>query len=383
MFVTCAALLVAAPAQAATVGWEAQPHCESCWAPAVFRALPGERNVVSIVHESSGTVVIRDAGAPLVPGEACVAIEGGVRCVNRGGPLLYLGDGDDVADSSGYATVHGEAGDDRITGDYGIFSGGPGDDVVTGQVLLDDDGPTVGRDTYVGLPRTFNDGPRGAEVRYTSRSDDVRVDLRPGRASEDRLTGVSRVVGGQGDDVLIGDDRANELSGGPGSDRVVGLGGDDEVDGEDVSAGAGDDQVLAAGTVAPRCGPGTDDVLVTGNSLVGADCEGIGAGTAARARPRMTLREAGAPFLLGLFACSPDVCKLNGWKAKAHGRVVASGDRSARTLGLNATGRRLLRRTGRLRLQITHTATSNPVHGGEPGRLHQRFRLDVRLRENG
>ena len=111
--------------------------------------------------------MLRDAGAPITPGPGCEAIEGGVRC---------------AANS-----------------------------VIASRVLRDDDGPTPGHDTCIGLPQQFDTGVMGATLRYDSRQDGVRVDLRSLAGSEDRITGVSTVFGDAGDDVLMGDDRPHQL----------------------------------------------------------------------------------------------------------------------------------------------------------------------------
>ena len=75
---------------------------------------------------------------------------------------------------------------------------------------------------------------------YSGRTDDVRVDLRragPGGAAgeRDHVDGIEDATGGSGDDVLIGDGRPNELIGGPGADRLLGLGGDDRIETGDAS----------------------------------------------------------------------------------------------------------------------------------------------------
>ncbi len=59
------------------------------------------------------------------------------------------------------------------------------------------------------------------------------VDLARRRGAEgDRLAGVEDVVGGQGDDVLRGSGRGQELRGGHGEDLIQGRGGDDKLIGE-------------------------------------------------------------------------------------------------------------------------------------------------------
>jgi hypothetical protein len=359
-------LLAAAPARAGTVRVEYAPKCAACASAISFRAAPGERNVLSIVRQL-GSYLVSDAGAAITPGEGCVAVVDGVRCA---GNLMDadLGDGDDVARADGSAWIAGGTGDDRITGGDGVFSGGPGDDIVTGHMLWDDDGRTAGHDTYIGVGLR----PR---LSYLSRTGGVHADLRPGHPSEDRISGVSEIEGGAGDDVLIGDDQANFLSGGRGADRVIGLGGDDHLVGDAVLGGAGDDEVLG-GAVVPRCGPGQDVVLTTGDSLVGPDCERIGKYPASSARPRMRLPRLRSPFLLELPSCAE--CPDEHWEATVYGRLVASAG-AARSLRLNASGRRLLRRERTLRLRVTHTSNALAIEGGPPSLVHEGFRIDVRF----
>lgn len=358
---TAAVLSFAAPALAGTA--EFGPS------DVYFDAKPGENNVLSIEHDGQ-SVILRDAGAPIDAGAGCVEIADGVRC--EGGPVIAsLGDGNDVATATD-ADIYGEAGDDRLTSSRGTVSGGPGNDVVTAQRMLDDDGRRPGRDIYVGLPRTDFGTVEGASLSYETRPAGVRVDLRGGR-SEDRITGVSEVRGGKGDDVLIGSEQADRLFGLEGEDRVVGLGGNDELYGEDVSGGAGDDWLLGESAVlAPRCGPGEDGVDSSGNSLVGADCEWVGG-----ARPRMRLPDAGAPFLYDMQPCR---CASVQWQATVRGRTVAFAEpgTTLTSLSLNALGQRLLRRERVLRVRVNRRTFVYGIEGGSFP-LRSGFRIDLRL----
>jgi hypothetical protein len=103
----------------------------------------------------------------------------------------------------------------------------------------------------------------------------VRVDLadqrrRAGeRGERDRLTGIEAVVGGSGDDVLLGSEQADSLEGGAGDDRLVGRGGSDRLEGgvgADVLDGrAGNDDVWGGdGSDVLRGGDGNDDILAKG-----------------------------------------------------------------------------------------------------------------------
>ncbi|GIU94604.1 MAG: hypothetical protein KatS3mg012_1061 [Gaiellaceae bacterium] len=97
------------------------------------------------------------------------------------------------------------------------------------------------------------------------------------------LAEAARVVGGEGDDRLVGTPRADVLLGGGGSDRLFGLAGDDLLDGgtgaDALDAGPGADRVAASYDGARdvlRCGPGRDVVNADLRDLVAGDCELVG-----------------------------------------------------------------------------------------------------------
>jgi Ca2+-binding RTX toxin-like protein len=177
----------------------------------------------------------------------------------RGGP------GNDTLTSRrtrvGKLTVLGEAGDDHlISGALDEeLRGGPGDDTLEGGEGADrlDGGP--GADRMDGGPGDFD------VAYYAKRRDDVRVDLRQGTGGTagegDTLANLEGGYTGAGDDVLTGDDAANELISGRGRDRVDGRGGDDNLS-----------TVGAARSIA--CGAGRDTAMAAQpETVIGADCE--------------------------------------------------------------------------------------------------------------
>jgi len=97
----------------------------------------------------------------------------------------------------------------------------------------------------------------------------LNVDL-----SGDVWTGAEHVAGGQGDDVLVGNDAANVLAGGDGDDRIVGEGEDDLLLG-----GAGDDALKVSGDDLSGMGGAVDygsragglDQALDANSVDGID----------------------------------------------------------------------------------------------------------------
>ncbi len=127
---------------------------------------------------------------------------------------------------------------------------------------------TPGSDRFVvesesALPGTLNGGSGNDILDYANWSDGVEVDLSRFRASgiSGRVLGIENVIGGSGDDLLIGNDAANGLWGGLGNDVLVGLAGNDLLLGEagrDLLIGGRDEDQLAGGA--------GDDLLIGGNT---------------------------------------------------------------------------------------------------------------------
>jgi Ca2+-binding RTX toxin-like protein len=136
-----------------------------------------------------------------------------------------LGD-DSITASNGANTLLGGNGNDSITGGNQqdrIFGGNGNDSILGG----------AGNDTL--------DGGDGTDwAIYASATGVVTVNLAAGTSSgaagNDSLTGIENVLGGNGDDSILGDGLANILSGGDGSDTLAGSNGDDTLYG-----GAGND----------------------------------------------------------------------------------------------------------------------------------------------
>src|SRR5690349_18862292 len=129
-------VLLAAPAHAATA--------RVADSRILYVAAPGERNALT-TQESPGTLVLRDAGAAITPGDGCAAVDGGVSCsvpsTTGLPPVLdaYLGDGDDTyTGTSRFDNVRGGSGNDTLKGE-GRLWGGPGNDVVESTFFIHDD----------------------------------------------------------------------------------------------------------------------------------------------------------------------------------------------------------------------------------------------------
>jgi Ca2+-binding RTX toxin-like protein len=96
-------------------------------------------------------------------------------------------------------------------------------------------------------------GGAGIDTAYFSSDTAVAVDLARKTAvgqGSDRLFGIENVVGSFSDDMLRGDRKANNLSGGYGDDTLMGAGGDDFLNGnvgnDTVIGGTGNDTVAGS-----------------------------------------------------------------------------------------------------------------------------------------
>lgn len=275
-----------------------------------FQAAAGETNDLTITYGADG-VVLTDAGAPLntpaaIAGQpACVALgPSSVRCPAPLTLTAHLGDGDDRATAVGAGTsvIDGDAGDDTIQGGASgsILMGGEGSDRVTG-------GP--GDDTIDGAEAVAAadayDGGGGTDLlTYADVTAPVDADLSQGQATgmsigRDTLSAFEDVLGGRGDDRLVGDAGPNELSGARGADTLIGGAGDDVLRGEQlnavqpgfrdrIQAGPGDDQVWLARGTPFRDITGLQVVPATDDHADRVDC-GTGADTVSYAGPEDVL----------------------------------------------------------------------------------------------
>jgi Ca2+-binding RTX toxin-like protein len=129
-----------------------------------------------------------------------------------------------VAGEDTYTSIEnitGGSGNDTLTGDGNPnrLSGGDGADIIVGGV---DTG-----DTLIGGSDASTD-----TLTYAGVATAVTVNLFGGApVPTDTASEFEDVIGGNGDDTLIGDDGVNSLSGGPGDDTLQGRGGDDVLDG--------------------------------------------------------------------------------------------------------------------------------------------------------
>ncbi len=116
------------------------------------------------------------------------------------------------------------SGDDTLsgTGADDILNGGAGDDTLIAS-------PGGGDDTYIG-------GDGNDTITYAASDDNLIINLAEGTATDDEgdngighdtIIEIENVIGGSGNDIIIGDDNANILRGGGGDDFIDGRGGQD------------------------------------------------------------------------------------------------------------------------------------------------------------
>jgi hypothetical protein len=214
------ALLASAEAGAATLAVEPEGKDEVV----VYRAEPGEENRVTASTDGA-TVTLTDPGADIAPGAECASVNDHEATCNFPGFVDFV------------VELGGKADRLRIVGPQIILraDGGPGPDRLTGGPEPDSFDGGFGPDVISG--RGHFDG-----VAYGDRTNDLRVTLAGGKrndggpldgAKRDRLRGIERVSGGEGDDLLVGSSADNSLLGVGGRDVLKGKAGADRLVGSD------------------------------------------------------------------------------------------------------------------------------------------------------
>jgi Ca2+-binding RTX toxin-like protein len=319
-------------------------------------AAAGEVNAAAL-ELTAGVVTYRDVVA--TAGRGCAAVDPGtVRCVLTGGAervrvdaTLRLGDGDDRATITParelLVTVFGGDGNDIITSP-GITEGGPGDDTLTGTDGDEGLAGGPGNDTLRGLggndglvgdsePQDgttgcpcgndlLDGGPGRDSVIYSARRAPLVIDLTAGTAGQageqDRLVAIENAAGGRGTDRITGTDGANWLDAGGGRDTLIGLAGDDQLQGgADSNGGPGRDTIdFPRGRFAS--GAGTDTVGFGPPRPLPRDCERAALDPALTADARPVLRH-GMVVVTLRSTCR---CVFRGrMRVTRAGRTLASG----------------------------------------------------------
>jgi Ca2+-binding RTX toxin-like protein len=188
-----------------------------------YVAGPGEEN--SATASTDGAVVtVLDPGADIEAGPGCAPVSDHEATCNHPGFAAVnfeLRGGDDSARITGpmiFMTAEGGGGRDRLVGGQSVdrLDGGTGPDVLNGRGGFD-------------------------QISYPDRPDDLRVTLGDGERNDggpmdgglrDRLRSIETVIGGDGDDLLVGTGGENSLFAGAGRDVVRGKGGPDDLGGQ-------------------------------------------------------------------------------------------------------------------------------------------------------
>ncbi|MCV0396063.1 MAG: M10 family metallopeptidase C-terminal domain-containing protein [Rhizobiaceae bacterium] len=161
----------------------------------------------------------------------------------------------------------GGAGNDLIVGNSSAnrLYGGPGNDQIWGKEGDDYISGGAGSDhMYGGLGADhFEGGPNTDFARYDAETVGITISLSgagTGSAAGDTYSSVEGLVGGQGNDLVVGDFRDNYLYGSGGNDTIRGDAGDDHLYG-----GVGSDRLYGgSGTNRLDGGPNTDFAVYGG-----------------------------------------------------------------------------------------------------------------------
>ena len=226
------AILVGVLAGVAPLATPAEAHAATVAGQSgvvLFEADPGERNVVSVQTTDDGRILIRDTGAALTPGDGCSADGEAVSCT---GYMIIVNAGDDddsLSETTGgfaiQATLHGDDGDDMLSGDAPNLYGDAGDDGITAA--------RVGQEAMGGDGNDRIDATGAYSVSGGPGNDHITL-----HACPDCGTGSASANGGDGADDLFGSEGPDSLEGGAGDDVLRGAGGADFL-----SGGDGDDTV--------------------------------------------------------------------------------------------------------------------------------------------
>ncbi|MEO0717263.1 MAG: PA14 domain-containing protein, partial [Pseudomonadota bacterium] len=172
----------------------------------------------------------------------------------------------------------GNAADNEITGGAGddMIDGGDGNDTAVVGGAFEDAGFSI--DDAGRLVVETQDGSDTIENIETLRFEDQSVSV----ADIIEVTTAEAVVGGDGDELIVGDAQANSIDGAGGADRIFGGAGDDDIDG-----GAGDDFIVGGeGSDAIDGGEGVDTVSYA-NSETGVAVD-LEAGQTGQSSPGFT-----------------------------------------------------------------------------------------------
>lgn len=202
---------------------------------------------------------------------------------------LHGGQGNDrIFGVAGNNLLYGEEGNDVIVGGRGngSFYGGTGNDYIQsarGNDWIDGGDPGAGSQPATSTfqdPSTANTNLSGGGLSMLNYGDSVDYSYLPegwrvtltlngdnwveatiyddkGRVRErDKIKSIENIVGGLGNDPLVGDNNGNVLDGGGGDDSIQGGGGNDLIVGtgggnDDINGGAGEDEITFVPVIDP------------------------------------------------------------------------------------------------------------------------------------
>ena len=372
------AVVLLAPAGAHAGGVRLSYGCDrECEPTLEFTALPGEENEVTMSEgPERESAIVSDTGAPLTPGYGCSAVdEHTVSCVPEyyeylDGATARLGDGDDRVDAIDYIlSADGGSGDDTLLGP-GTLKGGGGHDLIDGRGY----GTAVftGRHVRVDLESSKPQGGRGSKDVLR---DITNVDALEAKGAVVRGDDGANTLDVSKDGVVEGRGGRDRLYAGPGG-RADGGDGNDLIRGNDFDTGP-----LRSPTTLD-CGEGHDEVYDEAlNDSVSA-CEAVyPTSIDGFFRDLVETPGAGEPFVVFKFVCGiTPRCPLllEARVGSLEGRLVAHHRLRQRRNGelpsdrrhglkLNADGRELLQRRGRLRVVVSAREWyGDPPVYGEP-----------------
>jgi hypothetical protein len=187
----------------------------------------GLNNRPALASLPGGDYRVMDPAAPVAASAGCSADRvDAARCPDPAAGVLNGGPGNDMLFGAGTLplALHGEAGNDRLTGAGGddFLGGGDGNDVLDGGTGADTLDGDVGNDTASWATRTT----AVAVDLDDAAADDGNAD---DGAGDTTLGNIETLIGGAGDDTLTGSRMANTFDGGAGSDTIDSGGGADTV----------------------------------------------------------------------------------------------------------------------------------------------------------
>ena len=284
----------------------------------------------------------------------------------------------DLSGDEGNDTISGGGGDDRVNGSGGTdaVSGGPGNDRVEGDAGADSISGEQGDDVFsfeafdgfadqisggVGIDTYRDSSVSGLTIDLDGVADDGFRNPLEGPAIDNVGADLENIIVTESaDDILTGNNSANQIEGGAGNDRINGLGGPDALLGDAgddfLNGGPGIDSLDGAGGVdrlrtrdrspdEASCGSASDILLADQLDDFSVACDRSSTGALLKSRTAR-LKKGRAKLTVSCPAAEGIDCKVKltaskGRKTLATGAgKVKSGKTSKVTLKLTRAGRK-------------------------------------------